>query len=105
MIGLSPVHPKDIETYFINKNYDFRNPLCQTCPDIECLFAEGSFRIPEETTICVRSSKYTDFFFINYSLKCRSKPKSNINAKEDWSSVFGFGVMAKDKQVLDEVNI
>ena len=53
--GLSPVHPKNIKTYFINKNYDFRNPLCQTCPDIECLFAEGSFRIPEETTICVRS--------------------------------------------------
>ena len=30
---------------------------------------------------------------------------SNIDAKEDWSSVFGFGVMSREKQVLDEVEI
>ena len=35
---------------------------------------------------------------------CRAKPKSNVDAKEDWSSVFGFGVMSQEKQVLDEVN-
>ena len=37
------------------------------------------------------------------SIVCRAKPKSNVDAKEDWSSVFGFGVMSTEKQVLDEV--
>ena len=45
---------KDIKTYFLNKHYDFKNPLCQTCPDIECLFTEGTYNFPEETTICAR---------------------------------------------------
>ena len=53
-IGLRVVHLKDIKTYFLNKNYDFKNSLCQTCPDIECLFTEGNFNFPEETTICAR---------------------------------------------------
>ena len=45
---------KDIKTYFLNKHYDFKNPLCQTCPDIECLFTEGTYNFPEEITICAR---------------------------------------------------
>ena len=53
-VGLRFVHLKDIKTYFLNKHYDFKNPLCHTCPDIECLFSEGTYSFPEETTICVR---------------------------------------------------
>ena len=53
-VGLRFVHLKDIKTYFLNKNYDFKNPLCQTCPDIECLFTEGNYNFPEQTTICAR---------------------------------------------------
>ena len=106
LIGLRFVHLKDIQTYFLNKNYDFKNPLCQTCSDIECLFTEGNYNFPEETTICVRwgrrglaDNSREDIFSFS-----RAKPKSNVDAKEDWSSVFGFGNMAREKAILDEVN-
>ena len=54
--------------------------------------------MPGECCFMINNSSHTSFFFVE-----RAKPKSNVDAKEDWSSVFGFGVMSKEKQVLDEV--
>ena len=54
--------------------------------------------MPGECCFMINNSSHTSFFFVE-----RAKPKSNVDAKEDWSSVFGFGVMSKDKQILDEV--
>ena len=52
--GVPAVDGRDIDTYFINKKHDFKTPLCNTCPEIECVFAEGEYSIPEDTTICAR---------------------------------------------------
>ena len=43
-----------IHTYFLNKEYDFITPICTNCPQIECLLTEGSFKIPNDISICVR---------------------------------------------------
>ena len=43
-----------INTYFINKDFDFLEPICNLCPQIECLVTEGSYSIPEDVSICVR---------------------------------------------------
>ena len=43
-----------IQTYFLNKEYDFITPICTNCPQIECLLTEGSYKIPDDISICVR---------------------------------------------------
>ena len=37
-----------------NQHFDFLEPICSTCPQIECLVTEGNYRIPDEISICVR---------------------------------------------------
>ena len=51
---LESIHMKSITTYYLNKNFDFRTPLCTTCPDVECVFTKGNFNIPENITFCAR---------------------------------------------------
>ena len=58
--GVPSVDGRDVETFFINKKHDFKTPLCNTCPEIECVFAEGEYSIPEDTTICARTDTRTN---------------------------------------------
>ena len=48
---------KQIETFSLNKKFDFLQPICSSCPNIECLTTEGSFDISTNITICVRFDK------------------------------------------------
>ena len=45
---------KLIKTYFINKNFDLKNPICINCPQIECVYSLGNYRIPDVISICAR---------------------------------------------------
>ena len=51
-----------------------QTPLCNTCPEIECVFAEGEYSIPEDTTICART-----------------KPRTNVNIRDAWGLTFALG--------------
>ena len=56
---------KMIQTYFLNKHYDFLEPMCNSCPEIECLLTEKDYEIPNDFTICVR---YSVMFMNRYHL-------------------------------------
>ena len=62
-----------IQSYFIQKNFDYKSPPCTTCPDIECVHSGNSELIsnPTKITACYRS----------YPMRYMST----------WSTVFGFG--------------
>ena len=79
------IYGRNINTYFLNKNFDFKNPLCKTCPDIECLYTEGDFDFPTELTICFRS-----------------KPVSYVDTWHVGGIVMSFGAMASDWSKLEE---
>ena len=85
LLVMEQTHARDIETYFLNKNYDFKNPLCKTCPDIECLYTEGSFDFSSELTICFRS-----------------RPVSYVDTWHVGGLVMSFGTMAQDWAKLEE---
>lgn len=55
------IKSKKIETFFLNKKFDFLEPICSSCPNIECLATEGSFEITSNITICVRFDSKYDF--------------------------------------------
>ena len=76
---------RKIQTFFLNREHEFRTPLCNTCPDIECVFAEGSFAIPDQISICART-----------------KAMTNVYYPEAWSGALGLGVMSDDGSVIDQ---
>ena len=82
---LGQIYARQINTYFLNKNYDFKNPLCKTCPDIECLYTEGSFDFPQEMSICFRS-----------------RPVSYVDTWHVGGLVMSFGTMASNWAKLEE---
>ena len=57
-----------IRTYFLNKEYDFITPICTNCPQIECLLTEGSYKIPDDISICVRYAACTVSFVRKFRL-------------------------------------
>ena len=60
-----------IKTYFINKNFDLKNPICINCPQIECLYSLGNYRIPDDISMCARYIIYNTinpiFVFVQLS--------------------------------------
>ena len=76
---------RKIDTFFLNRDHDFRSPLCNTCRDIECVFTEGSFSIPDQISICART-----------------KAMTNVYYPEAWSAALGLGVMSDDGSVIDQ---
>ena len=36
------------------KGHDFLNPICNTCPEIECLVSEKNYEIPDDLSFCIR---------------------------------------------------
>ena len=67
-------------------------------------FYRGEFQLSRgDDHLCQVSSEWLLILGRRSFNVWRAKPKSNVDAKEDWSSVFGFGVMSREKQVLDEV--
>ena len=52
---------RQIETFSLNKKFNFLQPICSACPNIECLATEGSFDITPNISICVRLDK-TGFY-------------------------------------------
>ena len=79
------IHTKTINTYFLNKHFDTKQPLCKTCPDIECLYTQGDFEFPTELSICFRS-----------------KPLSYVNTRHVWGIIMSFGTIAPDWIKLEE---
>ena len=43
-----------IKTYFLNKDFDMKNPICIDCPQIECVYSLGNYRIPDVISMCAR---------------------------------------------------
>ena len=84
-LGSLLVDAMEIKTFFLNKDHDFRNSLCNTCSEIECVFAEGDYSIPDEISICART-----------------KAKTNVYYPEAWSAALGLGIMSEDGSVIDQ---
>ena len=36
------------------QEFDFLEPICSACPQIECLVTEGNFNISDTVSVCVR---------------------------------------------------
>ena len=87
------------------QRFDFLEPICSTCPQLECLVAEGSYTIPEEISFCVRYHNILlrKNILATTSLIARWKPLSFVhNVKNNyWSLVFGFGNMDAADETLD----
>ena len=56
-----------IKTYFINKNFDLKNPICISCPQIECLYSLGNYRIPDDISMCARYIQYIYMIYLIYN--------------------------------------
>ena len=52
--NLGLIMSKQIKTYSLNKEFDFIQPICSSCQNIECVATEGHFDISQNMTICVR---------------------------------------------------
>ena len=100
---------KLIQTYFLNKEYDFITPICTNCPQIECLLTEGSYKIPDDISICVRYAACT-LSCVDYVLKYifrvyRWKPLSfihhNIKSSSFWALVLGIGNTGPNDDIMD----
>ena len=74
IIFFSGIKSKQIKTYFLNKKFDYKNVLCHTCPDIECLQSERNYDVPDNITICTRW-----------------KPLSYQNIRSFWNLALGIG--------------
>ena len=49
-----------INTYFLNKKFDIRNPLCYECPAIDCLYTKNeTMQFPKSMTVCLRVQPIT----------------------------------------------
>ena len=75
-----------IKSYFLNQNYDYKNPLCTSCQDMDCLLARNdqSLKPGKKITICYRS------FPMRYT------------GTNTWSTVFGFGQINDDYTGMKE---
>ena len=76
-----------IETYFLNKEYDYLKPPCPTCPNIECLHTNINTLIPLPSKI--------SFCF-------RSQPLLYENYLSSWSTIAGFGTIRPDFIEMEE---
>ena len=85
---VAPVIATNIDTYFINKNFDLQTTLPNESPDIECLVTEGKFAFPKEITMCFRSKP---MFYIHFARTGFS-----------WRTVLTFGNMQKNGTKLEE---
>ena len=76
-----------IETYFLNKEYDYLKPPCPTCPNIECLHTDRNTLIPlpSQITFCFRS-----------------QPLVYENYLSSWSTIAGFGTIRSDFIEMEE---
>ena len=76
-----------MDSYFINSDYSFRNPLPYTTPDIACLRTDISQVIPlaAQVTLCYRA-----------------QPLIYIRHENPWSSVIGFGTIKPDFSDIEE---
>ena len=36
------------------KGYDFLNPICNTCPEVDCLVSQKNYEISDDISFCVR---------------------------------------------------
>ena len=85
--NISDVRSEEIKAFFLHSSYDYRNPLCTSCPDIECVHTEKAEILsrPTDITICYRSMPMTYQSMTNF-----------------WSTVFSFGSINDDFTDLEE---
>ena len=76
-----------MDSYFINSDYSFRNPLPYTTPDIACLRTDISqvIPLPAQVTLCYRA-----------------QPLIYIRHENPWSNVIGFGTIKPDFSSVEE---
>ena len=79
---------KDIDTYFINKNFPLETTLPKNNPDIECLMTEGNFAFPTEITMCFRSKPLV---YVHHARTGFS-----------WRTVLTFGTMEANGTKMEE---
>ena len=76
----------DIKTYFMNKNWNGREPLPYGSPDhIECLQAEEQFSLPSEISVCFRA-----------------KPMSWVHPRFPFAALVGFGTKQDGDEEMRE---
>ena len=75
-----------IQTYFLNKNFDGLQSIPYEPPtDIECLQAGGKFTFPAETSMCFRA-----------------RPMSYLHPRNHWSIALAFGTKLESEAEITE---
>ena len=81
------MNAKKVPVYYLNADYDYRNMMDWSKPDIDCLHTVGDpIPFPEKVTVCVRNMHMT-----------YSNPVSS-----SYAHAFGFGTYLDDWTELKE---
>ena len=84
---LKPCNGKAIKSFHLNKEFDILNPICDSCPDPECVIYKdesASIPFPREMTACFRT-----------------QPMSYITSWR-YSTSMSFGTLLPDFSDMDE---
>ena len=84
---LKPCNGKAIKSFHLNKEFDILNPICDSCPDPECVIYKdesASIPFPREMTACFRT-----------------QPMSYITSWR-YSTSMSFGTLLPDFSSMDE---
>ena len=76
---------RQIKTFYLNKKFDIRNPICEQCPNPECVVSYGSILpFPREMTVCFRI-----------------QPLSLVGSRK-YMTTMSFGTLLPDWTDMDE---
>ena len=83
---MEPVTARKIKTFYLNKKFDIRNPICDDCPDPQCVYTmNDSIPFPRTMTLCFRI-----------------QPMNYISPKWRYSTAMSFGSLQPDWTDMDE---